>query len=414
MSSSFDSAVDESGRPLVVIIDDQDQGDFAELVRDEGAEAVAVGPDELDPRLLTRAALVVLDQYLDIWPMRDQLDLPPTLHVSDGIALAAVLRSQVERSGSSYGPISRPVAFALRTGEMDRLGAGMPKGGREYLLARQYNLEWVFNKGADRQPLLPSPARQIAELARATSVLPLRWTADSGDPGLGWLGLPNAAWTEDARWQIEQCRPPQHVVAERTAGLAWLRWFLHRILPFPTFLLDSTHLAVTLGIDSNSIEGVIGSRGALAARLDQLRYRGPLSDFLGYRWWRAGVNYLTEELLDIGQRDGLERIQAIGAGAIQLHGSSIDILALEDPVIGVDADYSFLRDPLSAASAVRLQPDDWPPYADDAWASRDSLNADGADPELLAMVVSVDRWRVRNDEGESDVADSDGSDLTEP
>lgn len=182
--------------------------------------------------------------------------------------------------------------------------------------------------------------------------------------------------------------------------MAWLRWFLHRILPFPTFLLDRTRLAVALGISTASAEEVLASESPLAARLGELRYSGPFNDFLGDRWWRAGVSYIGEELLDVGQRHGFTRSQAVASGAGQLHGQSLDMLTVEDPVVGVNADYSVLPIPLSSASAVRLQPDDWPPYADDAWAARDTLSADDADPELLALVVSTDRWRIHGDDGD--------------
>lgn len=384
----------EVRQPLVVIIDDEDQSSFAELIRDEGAEAIAVAPNDLDEQLLTRATAVVLDQYLDDWPEREQLQLPPTLYVSDGISLASVLRSRVERSGSRRSSIPQPIAFVLRTGELESLGAGMPKAAREHLLAAQYNLEWVFSKGFDPSYEGSSPAQRIAALARAASELPTHWSADTDDPGLGWLQLPDAPWAEDARWQIEQCRPPQHIVAEKTAGMAWFRWFLHRILPFPTFLFDSVHLAVVLGISTESLNEVLNSGSPLAERLDELRYRGALSSFLGRRWWRAGVSSMAEEFLDKGREIGLDRLEAVAAGAAQLHGDELEGLDIEDPVIGIDADYNALAYPLSAASSLRLQPDNWPPYADDAWAAQDSLLSEDADPELRALVVSIDRWRI--------------------
>jgi hypothetical protein len=399
MTEPVPADLGDAREPLVVIVDDEDQGDFAELIRDQGVDAVAVNPDDLQPELLSRATTLVLDQYIDHWPGRDQPGLPLTLSVPDGLALAAVLRSHVEGSRFKTRPLPAPVAITLRTGELDRLGASLPRAAREHLLARQYNLEWVFSKGEDRLPGVPSPARRIAAVARATSTLPTRWGPTSRDPGLNWLNLPEAAeWAEDARWQIEQCRPPQHVVAERTAGLAWLRWFLQRILPYPTFLLDRTHLAITLGLDTGSIDAVLRTESPLAVRLHELRYTGPLSDFLGERWWRAGLSYLAEELLDVApEEDSAERIQSIAAGAAALHGHSLEPIRVDDPVVGVKADYTSLSMPLSAASAVRLQPDDWPPYADDAWAARDLLSGEDADPELLALVVSTDRWRIHGD-----------------
>lgn len=399
MSPDSSAGEPEYRRPFVVIIDDEDQQDFAELIMDKEVDAVALAPDEVESGTLSQATVVVLDQYLDVWPGRDDRELPPAMHVPDGLALAAVLRSHVERSAFKHSSVPQPIAFVLRTGELDKLGIGMPKGARGHLLARQYNLEWVFSKEGSPSSDLPSPASRIAELAQAASLLPARWKADSRDPGLGWLGLPDVAWAEDAKWQIEQCRPPQHVVAERTAGMAWLRWFLHRILPFPTFLIDSTHLAASLGIDYPSVRQVIEGDTPLSARLDEVRYRGPLAGFLGLRWWRAGVSLMAEELRDIGEGDGRNDIQAVAKGAMELHGERLSAMDVEDPVIGVRSDYSYIPYPLSASDSVRLQPDDWPPYADDAWAARESLQSEDADPELKALVVSTDRWRLRSNPG---------------
>jgi len=400
-------------KPMVVIVDDEDQSSFADSIQDQGVDAVSVGPNDLDRDLLAKATTVLLDQYLDVWPQRERLKLPLTLRVPDGLALAAVLRSHVEGSGDKSGPTQAPVAFALRTGELDRLGGGLPRGAREHLLARQYNLEWVFGKAEEPTLDGPTPAARIAALARASSTLPTDWTARSHDPGLRWLGLPSSTWADDVKWQVEQCRPPQHVVAERTAGVAWLRWFLHRALPFPTFLLDRMHLSVAFGITVDSLERVIRSDSALATRLSEMMYRGPLEKFLGDRWWRAGVSYLVEELTEESETYGGGRTHAIAGAASTIHGSSLEEISVDDPVVGVRADYTTVLAPLSAAESVRLQPDDWPPYADDAWSAKSAVAGDDADPELRALVVSRDRWRIRSNTIGSDAlatfdTDTDG------
>ncbi|MBY8853834.1 hypothetical protein K7G98_38645, partial [Saccharothrix sp. MB29] len=84
----------------------------------------------------------------------------------------------------------------------------------------------------------------MAGLAKAVADLPDSWTGDSLAVMATWLKLPDSEWRDDALWQIEQCRPPRHAVAERTAGTAWLKWFLHRILPYPTFLLNEAQVAL--------------------------------------------------------------------------------------------------------------------------------------------------------------------------
>lgn len=381
--------------PRVVVVDDEDQSAFADAIREHGVDAVSVAPDDLRSDVLVRATAVLVDQYLDDWPGRDNIDLPVTLHVPDGLALAAVLRSHVEGSSRRSGRPSAPVAFSLRTGDLDHIGVGLPRAAREHLLASQYNLEWVFDKAAIPGAGLPSPAARAAALARATAELPTDWGPETNDPGLRWLALPDAAWVEDARWQIEQCRPPQHTVAERTAGRAWLRWFLHRILPFPTFLLDRSRVAVALGLHAEALNEVLSSDSSpFAQRLADLRYTGPLDTFLGERWWRAGVSHMVTELLNDPDGD-LADAPTVAEAVGDLHRAHLAAVDIEHPVLRIRVDYSTIPDAVDIKDAVRLQPDSWPPYADDAWAARDDLHDPDHDPELLALVVREDRWRLQ-------------------
>ena len=72
---------------------------------------------------------------------------------------------------------------------------------------------------------------------------------------------------------------------------------LHRILPYPCFLMDDMHLRST-----TSRRRGIPSRNALArsSRLGEclgaVKYVGKLSDFMGRRWWRAGVEEVVFRL----------------------------------------------------------------------------------------------------------------------
>lgn len=375
--------------PFVVIVDDDDQTTFADAVADKGVAAVAVSPDDLNSEVLSRASLVVLDQYLEKFPTRDKLRLPVSLQVLDGLALAGVLRSHVERSGKSDTP-EFPVAFALRTGDLDRVGVGLPKSARQHLLASQYNLEWVF----DKRESSPDSAR-IADLATAAATLPVEWGSESRDPGLTWLQLPDSPWSDDARWQVEQCRPPQHVVADRTAGRAWLRWFMHRILPYPTFLLDRKRVALMLGTTTTGLNRLLATEGPIAEALINARYEGPLAEFQGEKWWRAGVSHLIAEIMEPDHGDLFEsRAIAETIGAV-LH-IDFPALDLDLPVLTINSDYSIGDYPIDSSQAVRLHPDGWPPFADEAWADKDDVTAEDSDPDLLALVVSTDRWRLRS------------------
>jgi hypothetical protein len=62
-------------------------------------------------------------------------------------------------------------------------------------------------------------------------------------------------------------------------------------------------------------------------------------------------------------------------------------LAIVNPVVTVNED--FVPDGVADVSgAVRLGPDDWPPYASEAWASVESV---GASAILSAVVFDNDR-----------------------
>jgi hypothetical protein len=389
--------VAEAVNALVLIIDDKEsERGFADLVSQQGGvDAVFLLPDDIDDELLQQADLVVTDQYLDDWPGRDERpQLPTGLRVPDGLSLAAVLRAQVDRSGDRRQP-ARPVAFVLRTGELVELAGHLPEAARGHLLAATYNLEWVMSKDVKEDPPMsvPDPAARVAQLARAVANLPADWGPSSGNPGHRWLSMPSdAGWWDTAAWQIEQCRPPQHVLASRSHGIAWLRWFLHRVLPYPTFLLDQRGTALYLGLTDAALAEVLDSSSRLKSMLDGVAYTGNLSDFAGRRWWRAGLSFVVEQLADLIGVEELLGPTEIAAAADEVHGTRLEHLLIERPVTVIDASYSVVGPPADAADCVRLQPDDWPPYADDVYALASRVAGPEAEPDLAAMVVSTERW----------------------
>jgi hypothetical protein len=156
-----------------------------------------------------------------------------------------------------------------------------------------------------------------------------------------------------------------------------LRWALHRIFPYPTFLLDEAHLAARLRVSLKSLRAVADSR-EFSELFGAARYTGQLASFLGPRWWRAGVENAIYEATaeapgDLGAlREVLAKIPSIeivyATRLFPVLGEqfkTINELALEDAV-------------------VEVRPDDWPPFADEAWALRATLEDT---PELKAIAV---------------------------
>ena len=236
------------------------------------------------PADLKRAKLVLVDFRLDHWPERDH---QPTLSLKpqNGRALIAVLRSNL--------PLlkAEPVAFALNSGVLSDLSRGGGWVGREYAIARSLDLEWVFGKGGRREGF----SLAVGSLADAVAALPIRWPASARlkDKILSLLCVPSKVrWRQSVSEAVDRSRLPHEILIKNSVGIALLRWLLHEILPFPTFLLDERYLAARLRMEPGSFSDRIRSKEGRNIRraLRSFEYRGALRQFAGVRWWRAGID----------------------------------------------------------------------------------------------------------------------------
>jgi hypothetical protein len=60
-------------------------------------------------------------------------------------------------------------------------------------------------------------------------------------------------------------------------------------------------------------------------------------------------------------------------------------------VLCLDYNFRFRKVPYDVADAVRVQPDDWPVYAEQAWAATEDARDE---PRLAAAVIATDRHRL--------------------
>ncbi|CCG02453.1 hypothetical protein [Blastococcus saxobsidens] len=372
-------------RPYVLIIDDDPaQEAFALQLSRHGVDADHVFPDDVSTRHLERAALVLIDEYLERWPAREKLKDHPTLFIRDGVALAAVLRAQLEHRGPNISD-STPsrTAVALRTGHLSHLASGLPRHLWSPAVASRYDLEWVAEKSAAPDTL--------AAIALAAAALPETWDPTKPVQQREWLSLADTPWAADALAQIEQCRPPWSTLSATSAGRLWLAWFLQKVLPFPTFLVDDLRAAAYLGLREEALDQVVASATDLSSRLGGAVYTGQLSGFAGRRWWRAGLAAFRRQLLaesgGRGPADAAERI-------IEAHGAPLEVLGLTYPVFTIDRNYQTSSRPIEVTDALRLQPDGWPSYADDPWLARDDVDDE---PELAKLIVLDDRQEGAGD-----------------
>lgn len=359
--------------PQILIVDDDPESVESSLgkeVAPEDAILVACHPQDVTPKDLAICTVVIVDHYLDHWPERDVQ--PSAMKPKNGFAVAAVIRSQL--------PTDRPgPAIAILTGKLAELAGVVPLKAAEHLLAWQHDVEWVFPKGSEVVPRLIAMSIAVKKL-REVGPPPL----ELDDLTSGWLGLQDVDWRAVALDHVLQTRPPIHAVSAQTTGASVLRWFLHRVLPYPAFLIDIFWTATRLGVTAGWLEEELQTDSGLRAQLCDCQYTGAFADFSGPRWWRAGLANLIAELTD-GQPFDRTALQA---GIRRIASNEPGFLTEERPVLAVDPNTMEPTRIVEVDLATRINPDGWPVYADDAWV----LVADARDdPEIADMVLDQSR-----------------------
>jgi hypothetical protein len=354
------------------------------------AEAKAVHPQDVTIDDLKSASLVLVDSRLENWPERDALG-PIALKPVNGKALAAILRAHAESTKATG-----LTAFSLLTAHIEDYSHNIAADNWEHALARSNNLEWVFRKTTDLRIL----TTQFSILAGAVTLLPQKWPLSDPEETQELLGnllgiKEEREWSSRALHDVQRCNPPLRELSEWSHGIELLRWLLHRILPYPCFLWDPIRAASRLRITVKSFESLVGSEGELAKLLAECEYTGVASQFIGRRWWRAGLESLLWGITDGQPFDVTTLRRALGARTkIQIEPS-----AVADPIVCLDENYRALEDFCDVSSAVRLMLDDWPSYADPPWTS---VSVASQHPEILAAVVEQDKEKLKNRAEHSD------------
>ena len=354
----------------ILIVDDQP--DSAEslikpALSSKDAVVAVRHPRDLNAVDLGSCAVVAVDHYLEDWPELDSQ--APSTKPLDGFALAAVLRSQV--STGVPGP-----AVTILTGQLAKLAGALPIQSAEHLLAWQHDVEWVFPKSA------PSVAQRLRDMANAVETLRSAWRSPLELDALAsdWLTLQDAPWGGVALDHVIQTRPPIHSVGIETNGSSVLRWFLHRVLPYPSFLADIYWTATRLGVTTGWLMIELCKESRLRQLLDTCAYSGAFSNFSGRRWWRAGLADVVATLSE-GQPFNM---RALRKGVRDLSAEDPEFLNISRPVLALDPETLEATHVVDADFAVQIAPDGWPVYADSAWAAKEDVRND---PRLLEIVL---------------------------
>lgn len=376
-------------RPVVLVVDDHADGERAMLREwEESLELRIRHPNDVNQADVEAADLVVVDFVISDWPQRDQLQVL-ALKPPDGLALAAILR------GHSTMLSSNPIAFLLRSAHLEQLSNGLPPETRLHVIAQQYNLEWAQPKNGD----IDVQSRQIRSLALATKELPENWPTDDANETRQlvekWLSIPSDRWRDVAWQEIEECHPPLHDMTDRRRGLRFLRWFLHRVLPYPCFLWTSARLAARLRVTHESLLEAFNT--GLDKVFESACFKGHLHDFVDKRWWRSGFEAALWDMTDGKSFDPDTILTALN----RCCNGNLQKLPFSQPVVCVTDSYQLSSQIINIDDAIRVQPDEWPSYAEQAWVPITNVKENG---RLRAAVVTFDRVQIDNEESEGDVA----------
>jgi hypothetical protein len=144
----------------------------------------------------------------------------------------------------------------------------------------------------------------------------------------------------------------------------FLRWLLHQVLPYPTFLIGLEWVAARLRVTEASLRRALEGGGELAKQLRSVAYTGTLAGFLGPKWWRAGLENWVWELTK-----GSSAVAELHDALRPLSAEPLEPTPAEASIVCLGQDFLPTGDVVSPSAAVRLRPDHWPSFADGAWAS---------------------------------------------
>jgi hypothetical protein len=284
----------------------------------------------------------------------------------DGHALIAVLRSYVGRDH----PVT---AFCMLTNKLGEVAVGIPAQRTPYTASRVHGYDWVINK--DDANL---PGKIEAMVLAAASLNQIK--PDDINSIFDWLGpsTPKAVEDYEFDWDepdemeasrhfestklaIEQCRPPVHDIEAPAHAVVVLRWLLHRILPYPSFLIGEKVLSSRLGIRPS----LLADLESVWADLKDCRYSGPGAGLFDIRWWRPEIERLLYSETD-GRSLNPDVVRSVIQNRLGGNGE-VPLEWIDDAVPVLDPQTLQYADVDTRDACIEVHPDDWPEFADTPW-----------------------------------------------
>ncbi|GAB1582896.1 hypothetical protein [Phyllobacterium phragmitis] len=295
----------------------------------------------------------------------------------------------------------RPTTVVVSNDLSSAIGEPLGPLERHHVVAQKHGVDWVGTK-------TPETLNRIIELADAAGLIgknlpitfPDKVPYGIYDPETLCFNVlrvpPKAEWANSAMRQIDRARPPREVsiASDGVKAQAIIGWLLSHVLPYPSFLLTDRQAALRLEITPDSFRALVQAAEAKGegkpnqTRLIEAKYSGPLSGFLGPRWWRAGIDDLAWHLSQdvAGYRPALKEIA---------EATEVEWLTQTEPVIVSDADLVETDEIAEASDCVRVTDEDFPAGIDAAWVL---LTSARSDRKLAAKVIYEDRSLLSSDE----------------
>lgn len=287
----------------------------------------------------------------------------------------------------------RPTTVVVSSDLEKAVGEPLGPVERHHVIAQRHGVEWIGDKSEDtlhRVVALADAAAAISSDLKPSTVDETFGTYELDRLIFDVLRAPrDADWAHSAQRQIDRARPPREVPANSQAATARtiIGWMLAHVLPYPSFLLTDAQAALRLQIAPASFQAIVDATGddrdieRIGSAFATCRYTGPLSTFLGRRWWRAAIDDMAWQFSQEsgGFRPAFEKF----AG-----GKAVMWLDQSEPVLLFDANLVETDVVAEAGDCVRVTDEDFPANVDPAWVLIDAVRGDRL---LAAKVVYEDR-----------------------
>jgi hypothetical protein len=142
-----------------------------------------------------------------------------------------------------------------------------------------------------------------------------------------------------------------------------------------------------------TFKAVMAENSKLSRRLKDLCYTGILSGFLGDRWWRSGLEDYVWSLTQGQAKD----VKSFHGTLEEQAGHELEAVRVNPALVPLNAALKPEDEFIAPEQAVRIRPDQWPAFADDAWTS---IAAVRGDTMLHALVDYADLNRVEVEESD--------------